>query len=92
MSIVALCAWAARVSWSPDNEHDGDNIRARVVAARDEYDAMRADLAAHKRALAAGPAALREMAAMAPRHLVGGINGSAEVVEAAQKAALKGGG
>lgn len=94
MSIVALCAWAARISWSPAHEDAGDNIRARVVEARDEYDAMRADLAAHKRALAAGPAALRKLpttAVISPRVWMG-VDEAAAIVEAAQEAALKGGG
>jgi hypothetical protein len=91
MSIVALCAWAARVSWSPDNEDVGDNIRARVVEARDEYDGLRADLAAHKRALAAGPAAPR--AAISPTDYAAALYlQAADDVEAAQEAALKGGG
>ena len=47
-----------------------------------DVDQLMADLAAHKRALAAGPAALRVMGEIC----------DAELVEAAQERAIKGGG
>jgi hypothetical protein len=66
--VLALLGWAVRHSWDDHHNEDGDGIRALVQRARNQHDAeratiaaLKADLARHKRALAAGPAALRDV-------------------------------
>ncbi len=84
--VLALLGWAVRHSWDDHHNEDGDGIRALVQRARNQHDAeratiaaLKADLARHKRALAAGPAALRAMAADYDRKVLasgpGGVGG-----------------
>lgn len=73
----------------------GDNspfgrVESALVGLTGRLDDARADLAAHKRALAAGPAALRDKAC--PRNDCGDCEAwrrASDVVEAAQEAAMK---
>ena len=58
--VLALLGWAVRHSWDDHHNEDGDGIRALVQRARNQHDAeratiaaLKADLARHKRALAA---------------------------------------